>query len=387
MRIAFLNVGNADFNAATPFTQPLGGTESAACFLAAALARLGHQPLILSKTSAPGLHRGVECVRWDHDPKTLQDVHADVAVVLRVAGAGAAIRGFLPPPVVFWAQDHHQEPSVKPLGIPGERDAYAGFAMVSNWQCGHYQRHFNIDPARMAILRNAVGPCFQGLFQADEPILGHKPWPPVLAYVSTPNRGLDLLLDVFPAIRAQIPGTRLRVHSSMKVYQWPDEIDAQAHGHLYRRCQQMEGVEYAGSVSQTELARSLKSVTALAYPNTFPETSCISVMEAMAAGCLVVTTDFAALPETTAGFAHLVPRNADMETYKRQFTQALVGALRQRQSADAAALEAKLRQQVHHTATWCTWDRRAREWLVWLETLRQSRDPFTARHGAEGWSF
>ena len=60
---------------------------------------------------------------------------------------------------------------------------------------------------------------------------------------------------------------RLKVFSSLKVYQVTEDRDEWEP--LYRRCAETAGVEYVGSLTQPELARELRSVNILAYPNTF----------------------------------------------------------------------------------------------------------------------
>ncbi len=97
---------------------------------------------------------------------------------------------------------------------------------------------------------------------------------------------------------------RLKVFSSLKVYQATEDRDEWEP--LCRRCAETAGVKYVGSLTQPELARELRSVNILGYPNTFAETSCISVMEALASGCLVLTSNWGYLPETTASFARFI---------------------------------------------------------------------------------
>ncbi len=87
----------------------------------------------------------------------------------------------------------------------------------------------------------------------------------------------------------------------MEVYRVPQAADEAQFGMLYHRCRETPGVEYIGSLAQPELAAALMSVAMLAYPNTFAETGCIAAMEAMAAGCWIVTSDFGALRKRPPG--------------------------------------------------------------------------------------
>jgi glycosyltransferase involved in cell wall biosynthesis len=139
------------------------------------------------------------------------------------------------------------------------------------------------------ILRNAVAPSFLNLFHDPEDIVQHKK-EPILAYTSVPFRGLELLLTIFPLIKARVPKAKLKIYSSMAVYQMEKIKEKQDFGEMYQKFEAMEGVEYMGSLPQKDLATAMKKVAILAYPNTFAETACTSAMEAMAAGAHVITS-------------------------------------------------------------------------------------------------
>ena len=251
-----------------------------------------------------------------------------------------------------------------------ERDIYEGVAFVSNWQGDRFREHFGINTSKAKIMLNAISPAFEQLFGQNEAILPHKSTPPVLAYTSTPFRGLEILLEVFPQIRQAIPGTKLKVFSSMKVYNYDEQQDHEKYGWIYRQCQELEGVDYIGSIPQPQLAEQLKSVSVFAYPNTFPETSCIAAMEAMASGCYIVTSQLGALPETCAGFARLIPMEGYWEEYKQRFVRETVAVLKQFSASDTTELENHLRRQVDFANNTYTWSIRTQEWLEWLSTLK-----------------
>ena len=151
----------------------------------------------------------------------------------------------------------------------------------------------------------------------------------------------------------------------MQVYRTADEADAARYGSLYQLCRDTPGINYVGSLPQPELAEQMREVALLAYPNHFPETSCIAVMEAMASGCRIVTSHLGALPETTAGFARLIPTDDDWLSYADRFTRATIEALEEFERNPVSVNES-LSRQVEYVNAECTWASRAAAWESWL---------------------
>jgi glycosyltransferase involved in cell wall biosynthesis len=366
MQIAFVDYTSWNYTPATAYQAPLGGSQSALCYLSEQLALLGHDVRLFNGASQVSISRGVTVTPLAKvSAATWREL--DVVVVQNWVKLGVELNRRLRPDarLILWTQHAHDQPAVRALRAPDFRRAHDAFVFVSEWQRNEYLNAFAIDANRTVVLRNAIGPAFACQFLADEAILAAKSDPPVLAYTSTPFRGLDVLLDAFPQIRAAVPEVKLRVYSSMQVYQMSPERDAQQYGELYHRCRNLPGVQYVGSMPQPDLAKELRRVSVLAYPNHFAETSCIAVMEALASGCRVVTSNLGALPETTAGFAELIAHGASAETYRTEFAHAVIEALRQAIDVSQTS-ETSLRQQVQWINDHCTWKHRALEWHNWL---------------------
>jgi tetratricopeptide (TPR) repeat protein/glycosyltransferase involved in cell wall biosynthesis len=371
LRIGFACYSPLEFDGDRIERMPLGGSESGLCYLAEALAAAGHVVYLFKAGVTPACIRGVHWLPLA-DEVLRQTAPLDALVVQNLAGQGPALRTAAgpEPALVLWTEHALDQPAVQRLQDSAERDAYDGFAFVSDWQRLHYVRQFAIDPERTGVLRNGIAPAFRRLFAEGEAILPHKARPPVLAYTSTPYRGLSLLLDAFPRIRAEVPDVTLKVFSSLRVYQVSETEEQARFGPLYERCRETPGVEYIGSVPQPELAGELRSASVLAYPNTYPETSCIAVLEAMAAGCWVVTSRQGALPETTAGFAWLIPVGGTRETYLDGFVRETVQVLRRLTVPEARDAEDHLRRQVDHVFQTGAWPVLARQWAEWFSQLR-----------------
>ncbi len=164
----------------------------------------------------------------------------------------------------------------------------------------------------------------------------------------------------------------MRIFSSMSVYQVRPEEDQ--FRELYNQCHSTAGVDYIGGIGQSRLAKELAGASALAYPSTFAETSCIAVLEAMALGASVFTTRLGALPETTNGLAPTVEWQANKAQLAECFALMVVDGLRNMQQNPAGSI-ARRDERIKFIRGNYLWPARAKEWVEWISQLARGRDP------------
>jgi glycosyltransferase involved in cell wall biosynthesis len=366
MNWVFLDFVPIDYDVATPQERPLGGSQSALAYLALALARQKQRVTTLTGAAKPRDYGGVRCLRIDDIPAEIF-APQDTVVVVNCGPADVIeqVRPAIPARnIVLWTGHAHDQPAVQSLRNSASIKMWDRICCVSEWQKSMFHQHLGVPLEKIEVLRNAIAPAFERLFCDETDIIRAKSSALRLAYTSTPFRGLEILLACFPAIHKLHPACRLDVFSSMQVYGGGTEKDQ--YQTLYDRCRAIEGIEYRGAVPQPLLAKELTATSILAYPNTFAETSCIAVMEALAAGMLVVTTDMGALPETCNGFARLVePTNKPARTTEQfavDYAKALDQGIRDWKSDHGGLIKKRFEQSEFINAT-CTWDIRATEWI------------------------
>ena len=258
-------------------------------------------------------------------------------------------------PKILMLQDTSKDQEVQFLKKKEERDKYERFVFPSDWSLEKYHIDLGTEYEKSIVLKQAI-----------EPIPAHtkpKEGPIRLAYISTPHRGLDVLIAAFRS--AKFENVELDIYSSFKIYGW-EEADKDWEP-LYNACRDTPNVNYHGTVSNEEIRSALQQTHILAYPNIFQESACISVIEAMSAGCVVVCPNLAALPETCANFAWMYGYVQDKIEHAKKFSHVLRDAI---DLFWEPSVQARLTFQKQYFDMHYDIDTTAKQWTMMLETIK-----------------
>ena len=320
LTLFFYQPRSIPYDGHAPRTGGLGGTESAVVYLGEALVRRGHRVVVFNGCTESGEIEGVEYAHWWTLPARCVAERPHVVVAVRSWELIGRAR--VAPLQIFWTGDAYDQPYVAALGNTEAREEIDFFMLQSEWQAETFAQAYQIPPWRILSTRLASASSAHG---GQAPV-DRAPRPRRLAYASTPTRGLDALLALFPRIRAACPDAELEVFSDLRVLGADDSADASWFEAL-REQAKAGGVIFAGSVPQGELTARLRQARVLAYPNHYPETFCVAAIEAEAAGCAVVTSALGALPQTVGDGGVCIPGSPSSAAYQDAFVAACVALL------------------------------------------------------------
>jgi glycosyltransferase involved in cell wall biosynthesis len=351
MRLVFFDPvpWNYDYN--TPLDTGLGGSQSAACYLSAELAKRAHDVVYINWITEPKTVEGVRFIGRDHKDEDEIVNSSDALIVLNDAIGQNLRKAGIKTKMILWCQHDVDQPGIAELNNGQEHDAWEKIVFVSRWQHERFVRKMGVTKGE--VIYNAVSPPFIGA--NIRPAWYETGEPPVLAYTSTPFRGLEGLLKAFPAIRDAIPDVRLKVFSSMAVYR---DSDA-PYANLYQKASLMRGVEYIGSVGQARLAEELAVCAALAYPCSFLETFCIGGIEAVASGAIPIIPCMGAFREVL---------DASAMYYVGKFDKSVIAVLKYQRENPEKSADVRMAAIIKFRQEF-TWSRRAEQWEAMLGAL------------------
>jgi len=187
-------------------------------------------------------------------------------------------------------------------------------------------------------------------------------------YSSNPDRGLVELAQMWPALRAAVPGLQLTVTYGWEgLATWDGSPEWRAHIERTRTTITAtmtpdSGVTFTGRLGKRRLVEEMQRASILLYPNNFQETFCLTALEAQAAGLPIVSSQLGALPTTVHPDACLLlPGHPSTPDYQARFVAAAADLLhdpiRRARMAQAGIAHASLHDW-HAVAT--AWQR-----LIW----------------------
>ena len=161
------------------------------------------------------------------------------------------------------------------------------------------------------------------------------------------------------------PLISLDVYSSTEIY-GKDFYKKNDHNYtaLYKQAEELPNVNYIGYKPNGYIREHIKDYNMYVYPSIFEETSCISLLESMAAGLYCITTNYGALFETGAEFPMYIAYDNNYRNLAEKFAYGI--------EASAAMLheptiQEHLTTQSSYTKKYYNWNKQASSWTRFLQ--------------------
>jgi len=259
---------------------------------------------------------------------------------------------------LYWLHDLPGDPESQHIANGGW-NKFEKLIFVSNWQMQAYQQHYGFPWHKALVLHNAIDPIPSNEKSKDK----FK-----IIYNTTPHRGLELIVPIFEKLTERYPNVELDVFSSFKAYGWAERDEP--YKELFQRCEDNPKINYHGYQPNDVVRKALAEAHIQAYPSIWQETSCMSLMEGMSAGCLCIHPNYAALYETAANWTWMYQWTESKRDHANVVYTQLCNAI---ENYWTEGVQSRLAGQKSYADVFYSWQFRKQQWEALLLNILNTK--------------
>ena len=264
---------------------------------------------------------------------------------------------------ILWQHLSYDQPNVRLMQDRKFVDSIDYFIYVSHWQYNKFREIYKIPEYKSFVIKNATHAFDTVEKQKDNKIK--------LLYTSTPWRGLAVLIKSIEILNKTREDFEVDIYSSTKIYGSKfDENEKDKFEVLFDKCKNTPNVNYLGYADNDSVRAAVQRAHIYAYPSIFEETSCLAVIEAMSAGCHVVTTNYGALPETCGEFATMIEFDSSGQNLIERYAETLNSVI---DNYRDNLYKDDLEMQIKYYNKNYSWETRIQEWKNFLNYVRTEK--------------
>lgn len=248
-------------------------------------------------------------------------------------------------PIIIWMHNTPQQFDEDKLSIikdPRLLDKVKYFIVPSEEHKRLTLLEIPVDPSCIYVIPNALEPLNY------DPIKFNNLDKVKVIHTSSMDRGLEILLNAMPLVKENF---------SLEIYNnfYPD---------FYEDFVVDKRIKFFGKTPRMTVREAIEVSHIHAYPSTYPETFCMSQVEAMSGGLLCVTSDLGALPEVSAGYTQMYSLPNTPQKHIGVFAEQLTQAIQiiKSGSFDPTA-------QIEYVNNTYSWEAVKQKWIQFHELL------------------
>ena len=257
---------------------------------------------------------------------------------------------------ILWQKNSYDQPNLQEFfGNKERHKEYDWYVFNSHWNYEKFRYFFDIPTDKSMVIKN-------GIAKFPKRKIYKKGQPIKILHHNTPWRGLNVLLRAMQEITD--PNITLDVYSSTQVYgkEFKKQNDDQFKP-LYEQAKQLPNVNYIGYKPNEYILEHMTDYDLYVYPSIFEETSCVSAMEALAAGVHVITNNYGALYETCSEWPVYINYTEDYEQMALATAEAIRVAAKY---LHEDYIQNHLENQQRFYKRFYSWEKKGQEWESFL---------------------